>query len=238
MNDEDCFSKSRRQALVALGVGAALSSLPFRVFAQNKTLVAASGIDAYFTAFPMARDKRIFANLGLDYTYKSFDDGAVAADAVLTNNADVAAASATSAMTRWDRGGKLYLVGSMATSSILYAIAVNSKIKTPQDLQGKTIGFPKFTSAQLFFEEYVKNCGVLHSPSMTVLLEQIFAPKLPRLLVAMTILLFVQWLLGSVLLLVPFVLTVAALFCLAEDTANSRRLFKTVIARLSLSRQR
>jgi len=168
------FSRSRRAAIAGIGAGIGLQAFPFLVSAQNKTLVAASGIDAYFTAFPMARDRQIFEKLGLDYTYRSFDDGAVAADALLTNNADVAAASATSAMSRWDKGGKLYCVGSMATSSILYAIAVNSKINSPQDLLGKTIAAPKFTSAQLFYETYLKKHNLDRSK---ITLKSIPAPE-------------------------------------------------------------
>jgi hypothetical protein len=62
---------------------------------------------------------------------------------------------------------------------------------------------------------------------------------MPRILGVMLILLGAQWVLGGSLLLIPFVLAVAAIYCLGEeDTETSRKLFSVVIARLSPSRQR
>jgi hypothetical protein len=75
-------------------------------------------------------------------------------------------------------------------------------------------------------------------PSIARLAERIFAPKLPRILVAMIVLLSVQWLLGSVFLLIPFVLAVSAVYCLAEDSDSSRKLFRVVVTRLSTGRPR
>jgi hypothetical protein len=79
---------------------------------------------------------------------------------------------------------------------------------------------------------------IAKSPSISRLLENIFAPKLPRLLVAIALLLAIQWLIGSVFLLIPFVLAVSAIYCLAEDSDSSRKLFQIVITRLSAVRPR
>lgn len=79
---------------------------------------------------------------------------------------------------------------------------------------------------------------IARSPSIARLAERIFAPKLPRLLTTIAVLLSVQWLLGSVLLLIPFVLAVSAIYCLAEDSESSRQLFKIVVSRLSTARPR
>jgi hypothetical protein len=76
------------------------------------------------------------------------------------------------------------------------------------------------------------------APRIGALLEKIFGPKMPRILGVMVVLLGAQWILGGSLLLIPFVLAVAAIYCLGEDTDSSRKLFSVVIARLSLSRQR
>jgi hypothetical protein len=77
-----------------------------------------------------------------------------------------------------------------------------------------------------------------HAPRIGALLEKIFGPKMPRILGVMLVLLGAQWVLGGSFLLIPFVLAVAAIYCLGEDTDSSRKLFSVVIARLSLSRQR
>ena len=68
--------------------------------------------------------------------------------------------------------------------------------------------------------------------------ERIFGPKLARLLAIILILLFVQAKLGSGWQLFPFVLAVSALYCLAEDTDASRKLFIAVISRFKVVRPR
>ena len=54
-------------------------------------------------------------------------------------------------------------------------------------------------------------------PSIMRLLDKIFAPKMPRIIAVIVVLLVAQWLLGSGWLLIPFVLAVSAIFCLAEE---------------------
>jgi len=75
-------------------------------------------------------------------------------------------------------------------------------------------------------------------PRIGALLERIFGPKLPRLIVVVGVLLVAKWFLGSTWLLAPFVLAVAAMYCLGEDTEASRKLFILIMSRLRLVRQR
>jgi hypothetical protein len=70
------------------------------------------------------------------------------------------------------------------------------------------------------------------------LLERIFAPKFPRIIVVAAILLIVRKLLQNDVLFIPFVLTVCAVYCLIEDTENSKKLFVTIISRIKVGRQR
>jgi len=70
-------------------------------------------------------------------------------------------------------------------------------------------------------------------PRIGPLLDKIFGPKLPRLAVVIGLMLTSQWCLGNGWLLVPFALVVAAVYCLAEDSPNSRKLFVAIIAHLS-----
>jgi hypothetical protein len=81
---------------------------------------------------------------------------------------------------------------------------------------------------------YFKNC----QPRIKALLDRIFGPKLPRLIAVMLLLLGLQKILGSILLLFPFILAVAAVYCLGEDTTASRKLFILIMSRLKLVRQR
>ena len=70
------------------------------------------------------------------------------------------------------------------------------------------------------------------------LLERVFAPKFPRVIVVVGILLVVRKLLQNDLLFVPFVLTVCAVYCLVEDTESSKKLFVSIVSRLRAGRQR
>ena len=74
---------------------------------------------------------------------------------------------------------------------------------------------------------------IRQGPRISDLLGKIFGPKLPRLIVVILIMLGVESYLGSGWILLPFVLAVAAIYCLAEDTASSHKLFLAVIARFS-----
>jgi hypothetical protein len=69
-------------------------------------------------------------------------------------------------------------------------------------------------------------------PRIGVLLTRVFGAKMPRILVIMALLLVAQWFLGSGVLLVPFVLAVAVIYCLAENTRDSKKLLAAMISRL------
>lgn len=146
---------SRRQFNTALAAGMASIALPLPALAQNKNVIAATGIDAFFTLFPIARDNKLFEKQGLTFTYRTFEDSTIGLDAILTNNADMGAATPSSGIARWDRGGKLYVVGRMNSSGTLYAVATRKGIDKPEDLYGKTVAFPRLSSGEYFFNKYV-----------------------------------------------------------------------------------
>jgi hypothetical protein len=74
---------------------------------------------------------------------------------------------------------------------------------------------------------------IRQGPRVSDLLSKIFGPKLPRLIVVILIMLGVKSYLGSGWMLFPFVLAVAAVYCLAEDTTSSHKLFLAVIAKFN-----
>ena len=78
------------------------------------------------------------------------------------------------------------------------------------------------------FDRYQARIGALS--------DKVFGPKLPRLIAVIVVLLCTQWALHSQWLLVPFVLCAAALYCIAEDTDASRKLFVVILSKLKLSR--
>jgi hypothetical protein len=70
-------------------------------------------------------------------------------------------------------------------------------------------------------------------PRIGALLGKIFGIKMPKIMAIMASLLLAQWCLGSALLLIPFVLAVAVIYCLGEDTRDSKKLLHLVISRLA-----
>jgi len=79
------------------------------------------------------------------------------------------------------------------------------------------------------FDQYQARIGALS--------DRVFGPKLPRLVTIIAVLLVTQWALHSQWLLIPFVLCASALYCIAEDTDASRKLFVVILSKLKLSRQ-
>jgi hypothetical protein len=77
----------------------------------------------------------------------------------------------------------------------------------------------------------------LYQARIGALLDRVFGPKLPRLIAIIFVLLVTQWALRSEWLLIPFVLCASALYCIAEDTDASRKLFVVILSKLKFSRQ-
>jgi hypothetical protein len=66
--------------------------------------------------------------------------------------------------------------------------------------------------------------GGRYEQKISSLLSKFFGPKLPRLLAVIVALLILERYLNSVWLLVPFVLTAAVLYCIAEDSEKSTKM--------------
>ena len=71
-----------------------------------------------------------------------------------------------------------------------------------------------------------------------VVLEELFGPKFVRVTFLVILLLVAARALDNAFLFIPFVLAVAALYCLIEDTDSSRKLFVLIMSRMRLSKQR
>jgi len=146
----------RREVCKAIVGGMALAGLPLRSHAAAAGIVAATGIDAYFSAFPVAAAKGFMKPKDIDFSVRTFEFGGIALDALLTHNAHVGSSSPVTGMTRWDRGGRLYTVGELSTSGSMYGASASKRIENPEDLYGKAVSFPALTSGQYFYEEFLR----------------------------------------------------------------------------------
>ena len=87
----------------------------------------------------MAAELKIFEKYGLETSFKPFDDGNVALDALLTGNSDIGATTELGGLSRWDKGGKLYVTSYSSTSGKQIGLAGRDDIKKPEDLIGRTV---------------------------------------------------------------------------------------------------
>ena len=75
----------RRGFCLSLGAGLTIVAVPGVAGAADlKKVPISTGIDAVFVPFVVAADRHIFEKYGFEASYKPFDDGNVALDAVLT----------------------------------------------------------------------------------------------------------------------------------------------------------
>lgn len=167
-------STTRRRFCASLSAGIGMSMFPGLGQAASKTAIAATGLDTYYVPFAIAADKKIFEKYGLDFSYKPFDDGSAALDAVITGNADMGGSNQVGALTRWDRGGRLYPVATLDWSDMLHGLCVRAGINKPEDLIGKTIAYPQFTSGHYFFYYYSNK---YHLPMDKIKVKVIPAPE-------------------------------------------------------------
>src|SRR6516165_6042904 len=105
------FGLSFGPGMYALSVAAARGAP-----AALKKVPTSTGIDALFVPFVVAAELKIFEKYGLETSYKPFDDGNVALDAVLTGSSDIGATTELGGLARWDRGGRLYVTSILITS--------------------------------------------------------------------------------------------------------------------------
>src|SRR5262249_58356150 len=106
--------------------------------------------------FVVAAERKIFEKYDLETSFKPFDDGNVALDALLTGSSDIGATTELGGLSRWDKGGKLYVTSYSSTSRQQMGTAAREEIKKPQDLTGRTVGYPRASGGHLYFINSIK----------------------------------------------------------------------------------
>jgi taurine transport system substrate-binding protein len=172
---------TRRAFGVSFGAGMYALAMPTAGHAALKKVPMATGIDALFAPFVVAAERKIFEKYDLETSFKPFDDGNVALDALLTGSSDIGATTELGGLSRWDKGGKLYVTGYSSTSREQIGAASRVEIQKPQDLIGRTVGYPRATGGHLYFMNYVRKYNLpldkikvktLQAPEMVAALER------------------------------------------------------------------
>lgn len=146
--------KSRLALAAALAAGL-MAAAAAPAFSQAKPkIVIATGIDPSFAHYVVAVKKGFFDKQGIDAELRSFDDGNVALDALLTGAADIGGTSELGGIVRIARGGKLYVTASGIQHPDFFGLVGKKTIQKPADLEGKTVGVPRGSGAHLFMAKY------------------------------------------------------------------------------------
>jgi NitT/TauT family transport system substrate-binding protein len=166
--------------LAALGCAKAADPSRPIVLAQATTsapkpkIIIATGIDPSFAHYVVAVKKGFFEKHGIDADLRSFDDGNVALDSLLTGAADIGGTSELGGIVRIARGGKIYVMASGIQYADFFGLVGKNSIQKPKDLEGKNIGLPKGSGAHLFMAKYV----AFHSVDLSKLkLKYLQAPE-------------------------------------------------------------
>jgi ABC-type nitrate/sulfonate/bicarbonate transport system substrate-binding protein len=117
-------------------------------------IVIATGIDPSFAHYVIAVKKGFFEKQGIQAELRSFDDGNVALDSLLTGAADIGGTSELGGVVRIARGGKLYVIASGIQYPDFFGVVGKNSIKTPKDFEGKSVGVPRGSGAHLFLAKY------------------------------------------------------------------------------------
>ncbi len=172
---------TRRAFGLSLGPGMYVLGITVASGAPNKKVPTSTGIDALYAPFVVAAERKFFEKHGLETSFKPFDDGNVALDAILTGSSDIGATTELGGLSRWDKGGKLYVTSYSSTSGQQIGLAGRDDIKKPEDLIGRTVAYPRATGGHLYFIRYMKKYNLpmdkikvklLQAPEMVAALER------------------------------------------------------------------
>lgn len=133
---------------------------PAAAQAAKPKIIIATGIDPSFAYYVVAVKKGFFEKQGIDAELRSFDDGNVALDSILTGAADIGGTSELGGISRIARGGKLYVMASGIQYADFFGLVGKKTIQKPKDLEGKIVGVPRGSGAHLYMAKYAAFHGI------------------------------------------------------------------------------
>jgi NitT/TauT family transport system substrate-binding protein len=145
---------------LALAAFAACGPAAAQAPAARPKIVIATGIDPSFAHYVVAVKKGFFEKQGIDAELRSFDDGNVALDSILTGAADIGGTSELGGIARIARGGKLYVMASGIQYADFFGLVGKKTIQKPKDLEGKIVGVPRGSGAHLYMAKYAAFHGI------------------------------------------------------------------------------
>ena len=156
----------------AFAASAALAQAPARAVGS---VIIGTGIDAASASLVVGVKKGLFQKHGVDATFKVFQSGQEALEAVLTGQVDATANGPFNIPPVAARGGKIRIIAELERSELQFGVAAKAGIKQPADLIGKKVGTQFNTSPDYYFRLYAKKFGLDESK---IALQNISFPQL------------------------------------------------------------
>src|ERR1700736_993625 len=153
-----------RRQVAAWAMALGLAAAGHAAHAQEKLTVAVGGRGIGESCLTeIGKDAGIFARHGLDLNIVYTDGSGETQQAVVSNSAQVGVTSGMlGAMSLYAKGAPVRVIGASYSggSQIYWFVPAGSAVKTPQDLDGKTVAYSSFSSAShvglLALQKYYK----------------------------------------------------------------------------------
>jgi NitT/TauT family transport system substrate-binding protein len=150
----------RRTTLVMFAVLVAALGLAEMGRSADKKLTFGIGISAPFAPFVIAVEKGFMEKRGVPAEYKVFESGAPAFEAVVAGSLDAGMVSEFIFVPARAKGAQVNLVSLFTVTGKDLGAVVSKNVKSPKDLEGKTVGTAVRTSAEYFMYKYFEKHGV------------------------------------------------------------------------------
>jgi len=149
-----------RKALVVFTALIVMLALVGTGGSADKKLTFGIGISAPFAPFVIAVEKGFMEKRGVPAEYKMFESGAPAFEAMVAGSLDAGMVSEFIFVPARAKGAQISLVSLFTVTGKDLGAVVSKNIKSPKDLEGKTVGTAVRTSAEYFMYKYFEKHGV------------------------------------------------------------------------------
>jgi len=136
--------------LAAVGIG----------HSADKKLGFGIGISAPFAPFVIAVEKGFMEKRGVPAEYKTFESGVPGFEAMIAGSLDAGMVSEFIFVPARAKGAQITLVSLFTVTGKDLGVVVSKNIKTPKDLEGRSVGTAIRTSAEYYMYRYFEKYGV------------------------------------------------------------------------------
>jgi ABC-type nitrate/sulfonate/bicarbonate transport system substrate-binding protein len=128
--------------------------------AADKKIVFGIGISAPYAPFVVGVEKGFLEKRGAPAEYKTFESGVPGFEATIAGSVDAGMVSEFIFVPARAKGAQVSLVSLFTVTGKDLGAVVSKNIKTPRDLEGKSVGTAIRTSAEYFMYKYMEKHGV------------------------------------------------------------------------------